>query len=37
MGGGTCVEHDEPVTIVFTRGRPYIPARLEPLALVAVE
>jgi hypothetical protein len=22
--GGTCVEHDPPVTTTFTRGRPYI-------------
>ena len=24
--GGTCVEHDRPVTTVFPRGRPYVPA-----------
>ncbi|HET6683616.1 MAG TPA: hypothetical protein VFG75_07955 [Gaiella sp.] len=24
--GGTCVEHDEPVTTVFPRGRPYAPS-----------
>jgi hypothetical protein len=23
--GGTCVEHDPPVTTVFPRGRPYAP------------
>jgi hypothetical protein len=23
--GGTCVEHDQPVTTVFPRGRPYVP------------
>ena len=23
--GGTCVEHDPPVTTVFPRGRPYLP------------
>ena len=23
--GGTCVEHDPPVTTVFPRGRPYVP------------
>ncbi|MCZ7587369.1 MAG: hypothetical protein M5U27_00605 [Gaiella sp.] len=22
--GGTCVEHDSPVTIVFERGRPFV-------------
>ncbi|HEX6723840.1 MAG TPA: hypothetical protein VF073_01235 [Gaiella sp.] len=22
--GGTCVEHDSPVSIVFPRGRPYV-------------
>ena len=22
--GGTCVEHDPPVTVTFTRGRPYV-------------
>jgi hypothetical protein len=22
--GGTCVEHDQPVTTVFPRGRPYV-------------
>jgi hypothetical protein len=22
--GGTCVEHDVPVTITFPRGRPYV-------------
>ena len=28
--GGTCVEHDSPVSIVFPRGRPYaVPA--EPV------
>jgi hypothetical protein len=21
--GGTCVEHDPPVTVAFVRGRPY--------------
>jgi hypothetical protein len=25
--GGTCVEHDPPVTTVFPRGRPYTPAK----------
>ena len=24
--GGTCVEHDPPVTTVFPRGRPYTPS-----------
>lgn len=24
--GGTCVEHDAPVTTVFPRGRPYVPS-----------
>jgi hypothetical protein len=23
--GGTCVEHDPPVEMVFPRGRPYVP------------
>ena len=22
--GGTCVEHDEPVTMTFPRGRPFV-------------
>ena len=22
--GGTCVEHDPPVTVTFARGRPYV-------------
>jgi hypothetical protein len=22
--GGTCVAHDPPVTVTFTRGRPYV-------------
>jgi hypothetical protein len=22
--GGTCVEHDPPVTVTFVRGRPYV-------------
>ena len=22
--GGTCVQHDPPVTIAFTRGRPFV-------------
>ena len=22
--GGTCVAHDAPVTVTFTRGRPYV-------------
>ena len=22
--GGTCVEHDAPVTVTFPRGRPYV-------------
>ena len=22
--GGTCVDHDSPVSIVFPRGRPYV-------------
>ena len=22
--GGTCVEHDPPVTVTYTRGRPYV-------------
>jgi hypothetical protein len=25
--GGTCVEHDVPVTVTFPRGRPFTPAR----------
>ena len=25
--GGTCVEHDVPVTTEFPRGRPYVPSR----------
>jgi hypothetical protein len=25
--GGTCVQHDLPVTTVFPRGRPYTPAK----------
>jgi hypothetical protein len=24
--GGTCVEHDVPLSIVFPRGRPHVPA-----------
>jgi hypothetical protein len=41
MGGGTCVEHDAPVTVTFPRGRPFVskgevaavgpPARVVPL------
>ena len=37
MGGGTCVEHDAPVQIVFPRGRPYVAVRQEDLALASVE
>jgi hypothetical protein len=34
MGGGTCVEHDAPVTVIFPRGRPYgAAARTEDLLL----
>ncbi|HEX5583898.1 hypothetical protein [Gaiella sp.] len=29
--GGTCVEHDVPVTTIFPRGRPYV-AQPETLA-----
>ena len=25
--GGTCVEHDVPVTVTFPRGRPFTPGR----------
>ena len=33
--GGTCVEHDAPVTTVFPRGRPYVPsAKLGELRVV---
>ena len=33
--GGTCVEHDPPLTTVFPRGRPYAPAaRLGELRVV---
>ena len=27
--GGTCVAHDDPVTVVFPRGRPFAPERRE--------
>jgi hypothetical protein len=30
--GGTCVEHDAPVAVIFPRGRPYVPVRQEELA-----
>jgi hypothetical protein len=34
--GGTCVDHDLPVTVVFPRGRPYVPVvRREELAAAA--
>jgi hypothetical protein len=34
--GGTCVEHDVPVDVVFPRGRPYVPVvRQEELAAAA--
>ena len=34
--GGTCVEHDLPVDVVFPRGRPYVPVvRQEELAAAA--
>jgi len=32
--GGTCVEHDVPVTVTFPRGRPYTPERAEVLVPV---
>ena len=32
--GGTCVEHDPPVTLTFTRGRPYVAE--TPADVVAV-
>jgi len=32
--GGTCVEHDEPVTVSFPRGRPYPPERAGALVPV---
>jgi hypothetical protein len=33
--GGTCVEHDVPVTVTFPRGRPYVPAAVAPERLVS--
>jgi hypothetical protein len=34
--GGTCVEHDVPVEMVFPRGRPYVPVvRREEFAAAA--
>ncbi len=27
--GGTCVAHDPPVTVTFTRGRPFVAESLE--------
>jgi hypothetical protein len=35
--GGTCVEHDPPVTVTFVRGRPYVAevaAEAVPVAVV---
>ena len=32
--GGTCVEHDPPVTITFPRGRPHVSVREEALTIV---
>lgn len=32
--GGTCVEHDEPVTASFVRGRPYVAADADETILV---
>jgi hypothetical protein len=33
--GGTCVQHDVPVDVIFPRGRPYVPVRQEDLAVAA--
>ena len=33
--GGTCVEHDAPVTVTFPRGRPFVPAAAGVAAVVA--
>jgi hypothetical protein len=33
--GGTCVEHDAPVTVTFPRGRPFVPADAGVAALSA--
>jgi hypothetical protein len=35
--GGTCVEHDVPITIDFPRGRPFVGVRDEVLAGAAVD
>ena len=32
--GGTCVEHDPPVTTVFPRGRPYVASSVDALRIV---
>jgi hypothetical protein len=33
--GGTCVEHDPPVTVTFVRGRPYVAeAAADPVPVV---
>ncbi len=34
--GGLCVRHEEPVTRVFPRGRPYVPLDLAGAAAVAL-
>jgi len=34
--GGTCVEHDPPVTVTYVRGRPYVAEAAADPALVRV-
>ena len=34
--GGTCVEHDPPVTVMFARGRPYVTTAVADAVRVPV-
>jgi hypothetical protein len=34
--GGTCVEHDPPVTVTFARGRPYVTTAVADAVRVPV-
>ena len=34
--GGTCVQHDPPVLVTFTRGRPYVADTIADVVVVPV-
>jgi hypothetical protein len=34
--GGTCVAHDPPVTVTYTRGRPYVPKAAPAVKTVTI-